>query len=276
MSEKKAGNLTRTTIGGQDSLLTNTVPGRFSPFLTQTIPPSLKSFGSRVIDTILPPLGLFPGLDPQLGWADVTFIDDPCCAACGFPFEFDMGRGALCGRCTAKRPRYASARSAFVYNDASRSMVLAFKHGGRTEALSMFARQMNRAGRDALGHADVLIPVPLHYSRLTRRRYNQSAILAGAIAKISRLPVDTHSLRRARATKTQGGLSYSGRRRNVSGAFQVSPKATVRGKTVVLIDDVFTTGATIEACTKCLYKGGAKTVHALTLARVVKGAALPT
>ncbi|WP_371396158.1 ComF family protein [Fretibacter rubidus] len=276
MGEKKAGNLPRTKI---EPLATFKTPMFKSWPRMKAVPltaTTLKSIGGRVIDTILPPMGLFPGLDPQLGWADVTFIDDPCCAACGFPFEFDMGDDALCGRCTSKRPRYRSARSAFAYNDASRSVVLAFKHGGRTEALSMFARQMRRAGRDGLSKADVIIPVPLHYSRLTQRRYNQSAILAGAIAKLCRLPVDTHSLTRARATKTQGGLSYSGRRRNVRGAFRLSPKASVGGKTVVLIDDVFTTGATLEACTQCLYKGGAKSVHALTLARVVKGAALPT
>ena len=221
-------------------------------------------------------MDLFPGLDPAAGWNNVTFLDDPCCAVCGFPFEFDMGKDALCGRCAGKRPAYAAARAAFAYNDASRSVVLAFKHGGRTEGLQMFARQMHRAGREILKDADILIPVPLHYSRLTRRRYNQSAILARALSKICRARVDTHSLVRSRATKTQGGLSYTGRRRNVRGAFRLGPKADIKGKTVVLIDDVFTTGATVEACARCLYKGGAKTVSGLTLARVVKGAALPT
>lgn len=264
MGEKKAVNSPRVTL---QNFLRRTAPyaGRF-----------VRDAATRGIDTVLPPMDLFPGLDPQSGWSDVNFLDEPCCRACGFPFEFDIGEDALCGRCIARRPAYDSARAAFAYNDASRSVVLAFKHGGRTEGLSMFGRQMHRAGRQVLGGADALIPVPLHYSRLTRRRYNQSALLAGAVSKISGTPVDTHSLMRKRATDSQGGLSLSGRRRNVSGAFALSPKADIKGKTIVLIDDVFTTGATLESCARTLRRGGAKTVHGLTLARVVKGTSLPT
>ena len=264
MGEKKAVNSPRITLQNILRLA--------SPQASRMV----RGAAARGIDTVLPPMDLFPGLDPHSGWSEVTFLDEPCCSACGFPFEFDLGLNALCGRCIARRPAYDCARAAFAYNDASRSVVLAFKHGGRTEGLSMFGRQMNRAGRHVLKEADILIAVPLHYSRLTRRRYNQSALLARAVSKISGTAVDSHSLLRKRATDSQGGLSFSGRRRNVSGAFALHPKADIKDKTIVLIDDVFTTGATLESCARTLRRGGAKTVHGLTLARVVKGASLPT
>ena len=234
-----------------------------------------------VLDTVFPPQSLLTGRPVTAGeeegelWSSVTFLDNPCCAACGFPFEFDEGKNALCGRCAARRPAYDRMRSAMRYDDSSRKLVLDFKHGGRTAGLRVFAGHMRRAGRDILPGADMLIPVPLHPSRLRARRYNQSTLLCRAIDKRR---FDPDVLMRTKKTVSQGGQTVSGRRRNVSGAFVVRSGAMSRlaGKRVVLIDDVFTTGATLESCARALRKGGAKSVDAITLARVVKAQHVPT
>lgn len=234
-----------------------------------------------VLDTVFPPQSLLTGravtADDMEGelWSAVNFLDNPCCAACGFPFEFDEGRNALCGRCAARRPAYDRMRSAMHYDDSSRKLVLDFKHGGRTAGLNVFAGHMRRAGREFLPRADLIIPVHLHPARLRSRRYNQSAILARAIDKRR---FDPDILVRVKNTQTQGGKTHSGRRSNVSGAFAIrqSAKPGLEGKRAVLIDDVFTTGATLESCARALRKGGAKSVDAITLARVVKAQSLPT
>lgn len=234
-----------------------------------------------LLDTVFPPQSLLTGkavsgrtMEAEL-WGAVQFLDNPCCAACGFPFDFDLGPDVLCGRCAARRPAYDRARSAFRYDDSSRKLVLDFKHGGRTAGLRVFAGHMRRAGRDALRGANYIIPVPLHPSRLRARRYNQSALLCRAIDKRR---FDPDILMRVKKTDTQGGKLAAQRRRNVSGAFAVraGASARVKGKHVVLIDDVFTTGATLESCARALRKGGAKTVDAITLARVVKAQYVPT
>jgi len=170
------------------------------------------------------------------------------------------------------------ARAGFEYDDVSRGLVLGFKHGGRTEGLHMFASHMRRAGRKCLDAADYIVPVPLHVSRRIKRRYNQSALLARALARISNPTFDPDVLMRHRATLSQGGRSASGRRRNVQGAFKVRDAAIdrVKGANIVLIDDVMTTGATLESCARTLKRAGAEKVSALTLARVVKAAPLPT
>jgi len=247
------------------------------------ITPHIKNIARRTVDVILPPQSLLTGSLEAGGiegdiWGDVTFLDEPCCHICGFPFEFDEGVLALCGRCSIKRPAYHMARAGFEYNDVSRALVLGFKHGGRTEGLRMFAAHMRRAGRVMLQDADYLVPVPLHVSRRIKRRYNQSALLARSLAKISAPIFEPDILMRRRATPTQGGRSASSRRRNVQGAFRVRESATARlkGANIVLIDDVMTTGATLESCARTLKRAGAAKVSALTLARVVKAAPLPT
>lgn len=221
-----------------------------------------------VTDTILPPLN-----DADL-FDQLTFLDEPCCASCGYPFEHQIsGLAAFdlqCAACLARRPVYATARSAFQYDDASKRMILAFKHGGKTDRLSYFAAQMHRAGRQALADADCLIPVPLHRMRLIKRRFNQSTLLANTLSKRSGVPVEPHALRRIKATPTQNGLTAKGRRRNVQGAFRVSDPSAVANKRLVLIDDVMTTGATLEACTRALKQAGAARVDAVCLARVVR------
>ncbi|MHA1598868.1 MAG: ComF family protein [Alphaproteobacteria bacterium] len=208
-------------------------------------------------------------------WQGVSFIGAPQCAACGLPFEFDEGQGReeiLCAACVHTPPVFDRARSAFVYDEHSRHMVLAFKHGDRTDHAPVFATWMVRAGRDLLNDADIIAPVPLHWTRLFARRYNQAAMLAVALQKKSGVACLPDVLTRTRRTPSQGRLGVSARRRNVSGAFGVTEKhaAKIRDKRVLLIDDVMTSGATVTAASYALLKAGAGAVDVLTLSRVLR------
>jgi len=204
-------------------------------------------------------------------WAGMTFAGPPCCEACGLPFAYDEGAGMLCGECAAHPPPFGRARAAFIYGPASRRLVLDFKHGDRTEAAPAFAGWMVRAGAELIAEAQVIVPVPLHWTRLFARRFNQAALLAHAIGRRTGLPVAPDVLVRRRRTPSQGHLGRSARRRNVAGAFVVSPRraALVADRRVLLVDDVMTTGATLAACTRALLRAGAHSVDVVALARVV-------
>ena len=247
--------------------------------LTQYTVRRVKTAGGAVIDTLLPPQELL-GLDAdpiaKRMWADVTFLDAPWCEACGFPFEYAVQGGSLCARCSVRRPAFDHARAAMAYDDGSRALILSFKHGGRTEGLASFAAQMRRAGRDILTDADLLIPVPLHPTRLIKRRYNQATLLARALAKITPAEFAPDILFRTRRTDSQGGFNARARAENVRGAFSVKQIDRIKGRNLVLIDDVLTTGATLEACARTLKRAGAARVDGICLARVAKAAALPT
>jgi ComF family protein len=188
------------------------------------------------------------------------------------PFEFEMSEGSLCGACTADRPLYDRARAALTYDDASRDLILRFKHADRIDGAATFAGWMARAGAELVAGADLVAPVPLHRWRLVRRRYNQAAILANAIGHLRGKLVVPDLLVRRRATPSQGHLGRSQRHRNVAGAFTLhSGRAQVaKGARILLVDDVLTTGATAEACARTLRNAGAKAVDLLVLARVVR------
>jgi ComF family protein len=207
-------------------------------------------------------------------WSGLNFIAAPYCACCGYPFGHDIGADALCAACAAARPAFSRARAALVYDEHSRPPLLAFKHGDRLAGTDAFAGWLIRAGAELLEGADLLAPVPLHRWRLLRRRYNQAALLGAAVARCAGIAHGPDLLVRVRATPSQGGLGRLGRVRNVTGAFRVHPRhaASVRGKNVVVIDDVLTTGATASACARALQRSGASRVDVLTLARVVRPA----
>ncbi len=209
-------------------------------------------------------------------WSNVRFLAPPACACCFFPFEYDMGPEALCAACAARHPAYDRARAAFAYDESSRGPVLAFKHGDRLDAAPAFARLVIQAAGPLLAGNPLIVPVPLHRSRLMARRYNQAAELARAIGAQTDLPVSTDLLVRRRRTPSQGRFGPVQRRRNVRGAFGVRGRreGEVRGRTVLLIDDVLTTGATVEACARPLLRAGANAVDVLTLARVVRAVSL--
>jgi ComF family protein len=206
-------------------------------------------------------------------WRAMSFIDGPLCARCGMPFDIDPGGETICGPCHAKAPDFNRARALFRYDDASKRLILGFKHGDRLDSAPAFARWLERTGRPLLAEADLIVPVPLHRGRLWKRRYNQAAILAKGLARLSGRTHDPLLLIRKRATPSQGEMSSAkARRRNVLGAFGVSPRKAdeLRGRNILLVDDVFTTGATLNACARALKRAGAARVDALTLARVVR------
>lgn len=233
-----------------------------------------------VIDLVLPPR--CPGCGTTVGephtfcapcWGGLRFLGpQEGCACCGEPAGVDATfEGWRCGQCLTDPPPFASAQAAFVYGGAIRSAILAFKHRGRTELAAMLARPMARAAADLLERPDtVLVPVPLHRWRLWRRGYNQAALLAHALARQTGRDWLPDALERVRATRTQQGLSRAERMRNLARAFRVPERrqAMVRGRAVVLVDDVLTTGATARRCTRALLRAGAREVRVLTLARV--------
>jgi len=237
--------------------------------------PTVKRAGRALLDLAYPPLcaickkpvseahALCAGC-----WSEIGFLEGPSCVCCGLPFELDPGPGTLCGPCHAEPPAFDKARSVMRYDEGSKKPILALKRADRLDLVPAFARWLERAGREMLTDSDVIMPVPLHPRRLWERRYNQAALLAGRLAHNTGKTFDPLTLLRIRATPSQGEMkSAKARRRNVRGAFKaVRPVAG----NVLLIDDVFTTGATIGACARALKRAGAGKVLVLTLARVVR------
>ena len=204
-------------------------------------------------------------------WSKLSFIAKPFCPRLGIPFVYDPGPELLSMEAIANPPAYARARAAVRYDDVAKTLVHALKYQDRTDLGPAMGRWMARAGKELLTEADCLVPVPLHWRRAWSRRYNQSGALARAIERQSGVRVRGDVLHRVRATEQQVGLSRPQRASNVQGAFKVPAdrQSEVTGRRVVLIDDVLTSGATVDACARALLRAKAATVDVLVFARVV-------
>src|SRR5579863_5619997 len=204
-------------------------------------------------------------------WSKLSFIAPPYCPRLGIPFVYDPGPELLSMEAIANPPAYQRARAAVRYDDVARTLVHALKYQDRTDLAPAMGRWMARAGRELLRDADALIPVPLHWRRSWRRRYNQSGALARIIERQSGVKVLSEALRRVRPTQQQIGLSRAQRATNVQGAFKVEKarQSEISGRRVILIDDVLTSGATVDACARALLRAKAAAVDVLVFARVV-------
>ncbi len=204
-------------------------------------------------------------------FSSLRLIEEPCCACCGVPFSFPTEVETRCPTCLVTPPDYDHARAALVYDATSAPLIGALKFNDQWANLERYGSLMQRAGGAMLEGADLLVPVPLHWRRLLRRKFNQSALLAFALSKRTGIPCLPHMLQRVRYTKPQMRMKREERLKNVKRAFAVSPEAEkmLRNKIVVLIDDVVTTGATVNACAIALKQAGAREVRVLALAKTV-------
>jgi ComF family protein len=202
----------------------------------------------------------------------MAFISEPACQRCGLPFGSleAAGPARICDDCATAPPPWRQARAALLYDDPAKRLILPLKHDDRGENAAVLALHMQRAGAALLGRADLLVPVPLHRWRLLRRRYNQAAFLAHAVARRAGRHVLADALRRVQATAPLGGLNAAERRLVLEDSIEIRParREAVRGRSILLIDDVLTTGATAGACTRALLDAGAANVDVLVASRV--------
>jgi len=250
--------------------------------IATSLPPRLAAGVEYLLDVLYPPrcaaCGTFVDRHGHLCpgcWAGLRLLAPPLCRACGVPLPQAAGPEPLCASCTRDPPAFHRARAACAYADVARRLVLAFKHGGRTELAPLLAEFCVWAGGDLLAACDLVVPVPLHRLRLWWRGFNQALLLAAALARRSGRPLLRDALLRIRRTPSQQGLGAAARRRNITpAAFTVHPRrrALLEGRAVLLVDDVLTTGATLEACARTLLRAGANRVDVLVFARVVRDA----
>lgn len=206
-------------------------------------------------------------------WASFRLIERPYCERLGAPFPYDMGDGAESAEAIADPPPFRRCRAVAAFDDVARNLVHGLKYRDRLELANWMGAWMARAGSDLFGDVDLIAPVPMHRWRLWSRRFNQSAILAAAVAACISKPLSTGALRRIKRTRQQVGLTASERDRNVRGAFKVleDQRLAIAGRSILLVDDVYTTGATVKAATRTLLRAGAASVDVLVFARVVRG-----
>jgi ComF family protein len=203
----------------------------------------------------------------------MRFIERPFCERLGTPFAVDLGVPLVSPAAMADPPVFERARAVARYDDTARLIVHRLKYSDRLDLARALGRMMARAGAELAAECDVIVPVPLHRSRLWRRRFNQAMELAGIVATAHEKPCDPALLARVKRTRPQVGLSRNQRGDNLQGAFKVPAegKARLKGKRVLLVDDVLTTGATANAASRALLRGGASAVDVLAFARVVTG-----
>ena len=207
-------------------------------------------------------------------WRQVHFIRPPLCDVLGIPLPFDTGGRTVSAAAVAHPPAYGRARAVAHYSGAMRTLVHQLKYADRHDARTLLGRWLAEAGRELLPEADAIVPVPLSRLRLMQRQFNQAALLAGELARQTGIPMHPLVINRVRSTRSQVGMTREQRRRNVAGAFRVPEhaRAGLRGRHVLLIDDVITTGATVDACVRTLRRAGAARVDVLALALVTNEA----
>ena len=236
---------------------------------------SARRLVARLADVVYPPVCLGCGAITgshgaicAVCWRDIRFIERPYCDVLGLPFSYDPGPGLLSAQAIAHPPVFDRQRAATIFNGAARSMVHGLKYRDRGDLAPTMAVWMERAGQDCLRDCDAILPVPLHRSRFALRKFNQAAELARHLAKRTDLPYLPGTLIRTKRTRRQVGLTAKGREDNVRAAFAVASgrEPDVFGKRLVLVDDVFTTGATVSAASRALKKAGAREVSVLTFA----------
>lgn len=236
-----------------------------------------RRWAGQLKDLLFPPLCATCGVSVTAAgqlcgacWGKLTFLDGPACVTCGLPFPFEVGENAQCGRCLADPPAFGRVVAALVYDDAARGVILPYKHADRLDMTPQLADWLARAAvRGGLARPDLVAPVPMHPRRLLARRYNQAAVLAHGLSQRLGVPAAVDLLQRTRRTPSQGGLGRDARRLNVKGAFAVRDKyqASISGRDVLVVDDVMTTGATLDVCAQALKKAGARRVTAVVIAR---------
>ncbi|TPG12859.1 ComF family protein [Sphingomonas oligophenolica] len=199
-------------------------------------------------------------------WQGLHFLRPPWCARCNRPFDYDRGEGAWCASCLADPPRVDGIRAAVAYGAVARRLALKLKYGGRIGVADTMAALLAPTMADG---ADLLVPVPLHRWRLWSRAFNQAVLIARALSRHTDVPVEIGALVRTRRTAVLRGLDRRRRRRAVAGAFRVVERSLVEGRAIVLVDDVYTSGATADACARVLLKAGAASVSVACWARVV-------
>ncbi len=242
--------------------------------------PALGRWGRLALDALVPPLCLAcdapvaePGQFCPACFAGAHLIAAPLCERCGVPFAAvgQGGAAGICAGCRAHPPPWRRARAALAYDAVARRLVLPLKYADRPETARHLAPLMARAGAALLAEAEAIVPVPLHRVRLFERRYNQAAVLARALARPP-VPALLDALLRTRATAPLAELGHAARAQEVAGAFAVRPsrEAALRGRTVLLVDDILTSGATAGGCATALLQAGAAKVDVLALARVFR------
>ncbi len=257
----------------------------FGPLASRLAPQAALALLSRnasglygaIIDTLFPPVclacrtatGHAEALCPAC-WRAMRFIERPYCERLGTPFEQNLGDGLLSPQALADPPVFARARAVARFEDGpARRMVHRLKYSDRAELAKPMGRWMARAGAQLLEEGDIVVPVPLHRRKLWQRRFNQAAALAEVVAREARKPCDCFALARVKATRSQVGLSRTQRAENVQGAFQATAGSALKGRRVLLVDDVLTSGATANAASRALLRAGAAQVDLLVFARVV-------
>lgn len=235
----------------------------------------LRSGARWLLDFALPPrcagcgtiVGEMHSFCPDC-WIQVDFLGDSGCETCGLPLL--ATDAALCANCLARPPRIARSRAAVAYDEVSRRLAIRLKYGRKVGIARTMARYM--APLVSTADEPLIVPVPLHRSRLWQRGFNQSVLVGRELARRVKLDFDPFALSRTRATPPLKGMSRLQRRKAVAGAFAVRDKQSIAGRTVILIDDVLTTGSTAEACARTLRRAGAARVELVSWARVVRPA----